>query len=321
MASFQPIKPSEPPAVSDPGQGSSPAAAGDEGRWRAENTPVDTQVTEVSSSTVAPQGATPGKRNLPAISVRGLTKTYRLGQTRVRALRGVSLDIYPGEFVAIMGPSGSGKSTFMNLLGCLDRPTSGGYWLMGTAVGKMSPDQLADVRNLKIGFVFQGFNLLNRSSALDNTLVPMLYAGKPKDEQLRRARRVLQLVGLAGRANHKPSQLSGGQQQRVAIARALVNSPALLLADEPTGNLDSRTSVEIMAILQALNDYGLTIVLVTHEHDIAAYAKRQITFRDGRVIRDEFVAQPRHARAELEVTAVHPAPPGANVEIREEQGR
>ncbi|MGO8949199.1 MAG: ABC transporter ATP-binding protein [Ktedonobacterales bacterium] len=258
---------------------------------------------------------------MPAISVRGLTKTYRLGQTRVRALRGISLDIYTGEFVAIMGPSGSGKSTFMNLLGCLDRPTSGAYWLMGTPVANMTPDQLADVRNRKIGFVFQGFNLLSRSSALDNTLMPMLYAGKTKDEQLRRARRVLQLVGLAGRANHKPSQLSGGQQQRVAIARALVNSPSVLLADEPTGNLDSRTSVEIMAILQALNDYGLTVILVTHEHDIAAYAKREISFRDGRVTQDEIVAQPRRARAELEVTAVHPAPPGANVEIREEQGR
>ncbi len=324
MASFQPMNPSrpEPPGVADSSQWSpSGATGGDDSRWRAESTPVDSQVSEVSSSIVSPKGASLGKRNLPAISVRGLTKTYRLGQTRVRALRGISLDIYTGEFVAIMGPSGSGKSTFMNLLGCLDRPTSGAYWLMGTPVANMTPDQLADVRNRKIGFVFQGFNLLSRSSALDNTLMPMLYAGKTKDEQLRRARRVLQLVGLAGRANHKPSQLSGGQQQRVAIARALVNSPSVLLADEPTGNLDSRTSVEIMAILQALNDYGLTVILVTHEHDIAAYAKREISFRDGRVTQDEIVAQPRRARAELEVTAVHPAPPGANVEIREEQGR
>ncbi len=260
------------------------------------------------------------KRRLPVISVRSLTKTYLLGQTRVRALRGVSLDIYPGEFVAIMGPSGSGKSTFMNLLGCLDRPTSGEYWLMGTAVSKMSPDQLADVRNRKIGFVFQGFNLLSRSSALDNTALPMLYAGLPKEEQQRRARRVLQLVGLGSRAHHKPSQLSGGQQQRVAIARALVNSPALLLADEPTGNLDSRTSVEIMAVLQALNQYGLTIVLVTHEPDIAAYTNRQIHFRDDRIISDEMLAQPRRARAELEVEAVA-APPagGSTIEIREER--
>jgi putative ABC transport system ATP-binding protein len=192
----------------------------------------------------------------------------------------------------------------------------------------MTPDQLADVRNLKIGFVFQGFNLLTRSSALENTLMPMLYAGKTKEEQRRRARRVLQLVGLASRANHKPAQLSGGQQQRVAIARALVNSPALLLADEPTGNLDSRTSVEIMAILQALNEYGLTVILVTHERDIAAFAKRQISFVDGRVIRDEAVAHPRHARRELEVVADDPslagadsgASSGGSVEISEEQG-
>ena len=262
----------------------------------------------------------PQKSRLPLISVRGLVKTYLLGQTRVRALRGVSLDIMPGEFVAIMGPSGSGKSTFMNLLGCLDRPTSGTYWLMGTSVGKMTPDQLAEVRNQKIGFVFQGFNLLSRSSALDNTIMPMLYAGKSKQEQLRRARRVLQLVGLSSRANHRPAQLSGGQQQRVAIARALVNSPALLLADEPTGNLDTRTSVEIMAVLQALNDYGLTIVLVTHEPDIAAFATRQIAFRDGRVVRDEATPQVRRARAELEVIADPSIVGGENVKIREERG-
>jgi putative ABC transport system ATP-binding protein len=208
----------------------------------------------------------------------------------------------------------------MNLLGCLDRPSSGTYWLMGSSVGKMTPDQLADVRNLKIGFVFQGFNLLSRSSALENTLMPMLYAGKSKEEQRRRARRVLQLVGLGSRANHKPSQLSGGQQQRVAIARALVNSPALLLADEPTGNLDSRTSVEIMAVLHALNDYCLSIVLVTHEPDIASFANRQIAFRDGRVVRDEATPQVRRARAELEVLADPSLGGSGNVEIREEQG-
>ncbi len=250
------------------------------------------------------------------ISVRDLKKVYMLGQTRVRALRGVSLDVHAGEFVAIMGPSGSGKSTFMNLVGCLDRPSAGDYYLMGTAVSRMSPDQLASVRNRRIGFVFQGFNLLGRSTALQNVMLPLLYAGLQKDEQRRRANRVLQLVGLASRANHKPAQLSGGQQQRVAIARALVTGPALLLADEPTGNLDSHTSVEIMAILQALNDRGLTIVLVTHESDIAAYAHRQVAFRDGRVIRDEMVEQPRSARAELEATM--PAPNSVPIQIKEE---
>jgi putative ABC transport system ATP-binding protein len=266
-------------------------------------------------------GATPeqpvsGPDPEAVISVRDLKKVYMLGQTRVRALRGVSLDVHPGEFVAIMGPSGSGKSTFMNLLGCLDRPSSGDYSLMGAPVSRMSPDQLAAVRNRRIGFVFQGFNLLGRSTALQNVMLPLLYAGLPKDEQRRCAQRVLQLVGLASRAGHKPAQLSGGQQQRVAIARALVTGPALLLADEPTGNLDSRTSVEIMAILQALNARGLTVVLVTHEPDIAAYAHRQVVFRDGRVIRDELVAQPRAARAELEATT--PAPNSVPIQIKEE---
>ena len=236
----------------------------------------------------------------PIISVRNLTKTYHLGQTRVRALRGVSLDIHRGEFVAVMGPSGSGKSTFMNLLGCLDRPTSGDYQLMGQVVSRMTPDQLADVRNWRIGLVFQGFNLLPRATALKNVALPLVYRGMPTDQQERRARRVLDVVGLRARANHKPAQLSGGQQQRVAIARALVTGPSLLLADEPTGNLDSRTSVEIMAVLQALNQRGLTIVLVTHEHDIAAYARRQIQFRDGRVVHDELVQAQRSARAEWE---------------------
>ena len=234
----------------------------------------------------------------PAIEVRDLKKTYIVGETRVHALRGVSLQIMPGEFVAIMGPSGSGKSTFMNLLGCLDQPSGGDYRLMGAPVSRMSADQLADVRNRRIGFVFQGFNLLSRATALQNAALPLLYAGMSRAEQMDRAQRMLRLVGLASRQHHKPAQLSGGQQQRVAIARALVNGPALLLADEPTGNLDSRTSVEIMAILQALNERGLTVVLVTHEPDIAAYAARQIQFRDGRVVRDMVNAQPRSARVE-----------------------
>ena len=239
---------------------------------------------------------TPGAK--PVISVRNLKKTYLLGQTRVHALRGVSLDVYPGEFVAVMGPSGSGKSTFMNLLGCLDRPTEGEYWLAGRRVSSLSNDELADVRNRLIGFVFQGFNLLSRASALSNVALPMLYAGLSREEREHRARRVLKLVGLGSRMDHKPSQLSGGQQQRVAIARALVNGPSLLLADEPTGNLDSRTSVEIMAILQALNQQGLTVVLVTHEPDIAAYTRREVVFRDGRVIQDGPVLAPRSAVSE-----------------------
>jgi putative ABC transport system ATP-binding protein len=234
-----------------------------------------------------------------AIVVRDLVKTYLLGQTQVPALRGVSLEVGFGEFVAVMGPSGSGKSTCMNLLGCLDHPTRGEYWLGGMLVSKLSPDELADVRNRRIGFVFQGFNLLSRATALQNVALPLVYAGYSRQEQETRALRMLKLVGLAGRAHHRPNQLSGGQQQRVAVARALVNGPSLLLADEPTGNLDSRTSVEIMAVLQALNERGLTIVLVTHEPDIAAYAKRQVAFRDGRVVRDEPVAEQRSARAEL----------------------
>jgi putative ABC transport system ATP-binding protein len=234
----------------------------------------------------------------PVVAVRNLVKHYRLGTTRVRALRGVSLAVWPGEFVAVMGPSGSGKSTFMNLIGCLDTPTSGEYLLMGHPTSKMSPDQLAAVRNRRIGFVFQGFNLLARASALTNVALPMVYRGWTREEQERRAKQALRLVGLGNRLSHRPAELSGGQQQRVAIARALVNTPALLLADEPTGNLDSQTSVEIMALLQALNEQGLTIVLVTHEADIATYAKRQIGFRDGVVISDAHVPQPRSARAE-----------------------
>ena len=255
--------------------------------------------------------------DVPVIAVRDVQKTYRMGQTRVRALRGVSLEVRAGEFVAVMGPSGSGKSTFMNLLGCLDRPTSGEYWLMGVPVGTMSADRLAAVRNRSLGFVFQGFNLLSRATALKNVSLPLVYAGMSAEEQERRARRVLELVGLSARADHRPNQLSGGQQQRVAIARALVNGPALLLADEPTGNLDSRTSVEIMALLQALNERGLTIVLVTHEPDIASYAQRQILFRDGRVVSDEPVLAPRQARIEWAELRHSPSQRGT-VEIREE---
>ncbi len=235
----------------------------------------------------------------PVIVVRDLAKTYHLGrQTYVPALRGVSLEVYPGEFVAVMGPSGSGKSSFMNLIGCLDRPTSGDYWLNGMLVSRLSSDQLAAIRNRMIGFVFQGFNLLGRASALRNVALPMVYAGLSSRERERRALKVLQLVGLADRAYHKPSELSGGQQQRVAIARALVNGPSLLLADEPTGNLDSRTGIEVIAILQALNQQGMTIVLVTHNPDIATYATRRVVFHDGRVVRDEPVTDPRSAEQE-----------------------
>ncbi|WP_444544572.1 ABC transporter ATP-binding protein [Reticulibacter mediterranei] len=223
-----------------------------------------------------------------------------LGQTPVYALQDVSLDIYPGEFVAIMGPSGSGKSTFMNLLGCLDRPTQGTYWLAGYLVSRLSNEALARVRNRLIGFVFQSFNLLSKDTALSNVELPMVYAGISREVRQRRARQALHLVGLGSRMDHKPMQLSGGQQQRVAIARSLVNSPSLLLADEPTGNLDSRTSIEIMALLQELNRQGLTIVLVTHEPDIARYTSRQVVFRDGRLLRDELNLTPRSAEDELQ---------------------
>jgi putative ABC transport system ATP-binding protein len=234
----------------------------------------------------------------PVIAVHNLTKTYMPGQTRVRALQGISLAIHQGEFVAVMGPSGSGKSTFMNLVGCLDRPTQGEYWLTGKLVSRLSSDELADIRNRLIGFVFQGFNLLSRMTALGNVMLPMVYAGASREERELHGRRILRLVGLGDRMDHKPSELSGGQQQRVAIARALVNGPSLLLADEPTGNLDSRTSLEIMAVLQALNEQGLTIVLVTHERDIAKFAKREVAFRDGRIVRDEPVLTPASAKEE-----------------------
>ena len=244
----------------------------------------------------------------PVIAARELTKTYILGgKTHVPALQGVSLDIYPGEFVAIMGPSGSGKSTFMNLIGCLDRPTSGRYWLVGNLVSHLSSDQLAAIRSRLIGFVFQGFNLLGRATTLNNVTLPMVYAGLSRREREKRAHKVLQLVGLADRLAHKPPELSGGQQQRVAIARALINGPVLLLADEPTGNLDSHTSVEIMGVLQALNEQGLTIVLVTHDPNIARFARRQVTFLDGRVMRDEPVDNPRSAQEEWAALVNTPA--------------
>lgn len=230
----------------------------------------------------------------PVIRVEDVHKYYDLGETKVHALRGVNLEIAPGEFVAIMGASGSGKSTFMNLLGCLDTPTSGQYFLEGVDVAQLAKKELASIRNRKLGFVFQGFNLLARTTALENVELPTLYARLPKEERLEQAKRALELVGLGERMEHFPSQLSGGQQQRVAIARALVNQPSILLADEPTGNLDSRTSVEIMQIFQDLNDQGLTVVLVTHEQDIAHYAKRTIVFRDGKIRRDEpVVNRPR----------------------------
>ena len=223
----------------------------------------------------------------PAIRVDDVHKVYVMGETRVHALRGVSLDVERGGFVAIMGASGSGKSTLMNILGCLDRPTSGRYVLDGTDVSRLDKKALALVRNRKLGFVFQGFNLLPRTTALENVQLPAIYAPVTKAERIARATQALSIVGLANRAGHFPSQMSGGQQQRVAIARALVNRPSILLADEPTGNLDSRTSVEIMAVFQELNDRGLTILLVTHEPDIAQFAKRIVIFRDGRIRKDE----------------------------------
>ena len=240
---------------------------------------------------------------MPVISVRDLVKTYVVGEVEVKALRGVNLEVQRGEFLAVAGPSGSGKSTFMHIVGCLDRPTAGQYFLDGKDVSRMSKDELAAVRNRKIGFVFQGFNLLSRTTALDNVELPLLYNGgssmKTADRH-KRAMDALTAVGLADRYHHYPNQLSGGQQQRVAIARSLINQPSIILADEPTGNLDTRTSIEVMGIFQRLNiDRGITIVLITHEMDIAEYGTRLIRFRDGRIQLDQKIPHRRDAAAEL----------------------
>ncbi len=250
----------------------------------------------MASSEQAPTaGAKP-----PVVHVEKLVKTYQMGDVEVRALRGVSLEIRQGEFVAVMGTSGSGKSTLMNLLGCLDKPTSGSYLLDGRDVSRLSRDQLAQVRGQLIGFVFQGFNLLPRTTAIENVELPMLYQGVSSKERHARAVAALERVGLGDRGDHTPAQLSGGQQQRVAIARALVNNPRLILADEPTGNLDSKTSIEVMAIFQELAAQGLTVLIVTHEPDVAAHARRVITFRDGHLLSDLVPARHLVATEELE---------------------
>lgn len=245
--------------------------------------------------------AEPVDDSRPLIALSHIHKVYQMGDFEIHALHGVSLEIHRGEFVAIMGASGSGKSTTMNILGCLDKPTRGHYYLEDQDVSTLSKDELADIRNRKIGFVFQGFNLLSRTSALENVELPMLYLGVKTAERLQRAKEALELVGLGDRLDNMPNQLSGGQQQRVAIARALVNRPTIILADEPTGNLDSRTSIEVMGVFQYLNrEHGITIALVTHEPDIAQYTKRIVLFKDGRVKRDEAVSNQRSAREELE---------------------
>ncbi|MGH9417879.1 MAG: ABC transporter ATP-binding protein [Terriglobales bacterium] len=243
--------------------------------------------------------------DVPVIKFEGVYKIYDLGEVQVHALRGIDIAIYKGEFVAIMGASGGGKSTFMNLVGGLDRPTRGTYRLDGTDVNDLDKVEMAHIRNKKLGFVFQGFNLLSRTTALENVELPALYARLPAAERIKQAREALRIVGLADREHHYPSQLSGGQQQRVAIARALMNHPSILLADEPTGNLDSRTSVEIMGIFQRLNrERGITLVLVTHEPDIAQYAQRVITFRDGKIRKDERIEHPANAEEVLKVMPV-----------------
>jgi putative ABC transport system ATP-binding protein len=250
------------------------------------------------------------------IDVRDMTKVYGTGDMAVHALRGVSLQVRRGEFVAIMGPSGSGKSTFMHLLGCLDRPTSGSYRLSGQEVSRLSGDELAQVRSRQIGFVFQSFNLLARTSALENVELPMLYAGMPRATRESRAKELLASVGLGDRLDHAPSELSGGQQQRVAIARALANGAPLLMADEPTGNLDSKSSAEIMLLVRRLNDqHGLTVVLVTHDMNVAAWSKRVVTFSDGRIVSDKPVAEavPESVRAVIDQAARGAAPQGVPV--------
>lgn len=239
------------------------------------------------------------RKHVALLRLEQLRKQYRMGPTTVQALRGVDLAIMPGEMIAIMGPSGSGKSTLMNILGCLDQPSSGRYLLDGVPVSSMSKNQLADVRNQKLGFVFQSFHLLPWMSALSNVELPLVYAGMPVEQRLRRATWALKLVGLSSRAKHRPLELSGGQQQRVAIARALVNSPALILADEPTGNLDTHTSTEIMMILQRLNSRGMTVVLVTHESDIAAHCRRTVVLRDGKIVEDRVNPNPVFAQDRL----------------------
>lgn len=249
----------------------------------------------------------------PVIQVENLVKIYRTGKVEVRALQGVTFAVFPGEFIAIMGPSGSGKTTLMNILGCLDTPTGGRYILDGVEVSSLRENQLAEIRNRKIGFVFQNFHLLPRLTAFQNVELPLLYAGVPKSLRVRRVQELLERVGLADRMHHRPSELSGGQMQRVAIARALVNNPAIILADEPTGNLDTLSGEEIMAIFQELNEEGKTIILVTHERDIAQHAKRVIHFRDGRILKNEDISDRLDARKLLEELRKERA-------LREEEG-
>ncbi len=263
--------------------------------------------TKIIESDAAMESRTASERAMaePIIKFDHIHKIYKMGDIEVHALRGVSLTIRQGEFIAVMGVSGSGKTTMMNLIGCLDQPTRGTYILDGHDVSKLSKDDRADIRNQKIGFVFQGFNLLARTSAIENVELPMLYSGIGTAERKRRAQEALEAVGLAGRENNHPNQLSGGQQQRVAIARALVNHPTIILADEPTGALDSRTSVEVMEIFQRLNrERGITLLLVTHEHDIAEYAQRVVIFRDGKIKSDEPVLHRRDAAEELKTLPV-----------------